>query len=67
MKLRTRLIIAAVAALVLATGPGSLIAQSGCGIPPIAPIPPIGCKKLVAQCVCDEKGKNCHYVFICQK
>lgn len=35
-------------------------ANFGCGIPPI---PPIGCR--VGPCVCDQRGQNCRYQFIC--
>jgi len=31
-----------------------------CGIPPMAPL---GCK--VGACVCDSRGQNCHWTFIC--
>lgn len=36
------------------------IAQASC---PLPPIPPLGCK--VGPCVCDQRGQNCHYEFIC--
>jgi hypothetical protein len=28
-----------------------------------APFPPLGCK--VGSCVCDSRGQNCHWTFIC--
>lgn len=41
--------------------------QSGCGLVPLKPLVPIGCRDLVAQCVCDENGQNCHWVWVCVK
>ena len=38
----------------------------GCGIQPIKPIPPIGCKDVTPQCVCDQNG-NCHWEWVCVK
>jgi hypothetical protein len=35
-------------------------ANMSCGIPPI---PPIGCH--VGPCVCDARGMDCHYEFVC--
>ena len=37
-----------------------------CGIKPIRPIPPIGCRsEMVAQCVCDSNGQNCNWQWVC--
>jgi hypothetical protein len=36
-----------------------------CGIVPIKPIVPIGCKDLVAVCHCDQSGYNCRWVWEC--
>ncbi len=36
-----------------------------CGIIPIKPIPPIGCKDLRPECQCDSNGRNCKWVWIC--
>lgn len=38
-----------------------------CGLTPLKPLKPIGCKDLVASCVCDEDGKNCRYIWVCVK
>ncbi|MCC6344277.1 MAG: hypothetical protein IT166_18900 [Bryobacterales bacterium] len=55
-------------ALALAAGVGnSTLAAAGCGIKPIKPITPIGCKDLVAQCTCDAQGNRCHWQWICVK
>ena len=43
----------------------SAIGQIGCGITPIKPIPPIGCKDLRPQCECDAYGHDCHIVWVC--
>jgi hypothetical protein len=37
-----------------------------CGIKPIKPIPPIGCRDLVAQCVVDGRG-NASWQWVCLK
>ncbi len=39
---------------------------ASCGITPIKPIPPIGCRDLVPVCSCDSRG-NCAYSWICVK
>jgi hypothetical protein len=38
-----------------------------CGVVPVKPVVPVGCKDLVAECVCDDKGHNCKYVWKCVK
>jgi hypothetical protein len=39
-------------------------ANEGCSIEPIKPLPPVGCKDLIAQCVCDAKAE-CHWQWVC--
>ncbi len=53
----------ATAALVAPSMPVN--AQSGCGLKPLKPLIPLGCKDVVAQCTCDNRGKNCHWEWIC--
>lgn len=36
----------------------------GCGIVPIKPIPPIGCRDLRPECQCDSNN-NCRWVWVC--
>ena len=38
---------------------------SGCGLVPLKPLPPLGCRDLVPVCVCDEDGQNCHWTWQC--
>ena len=49
--------------------PGPVCAsQSGCGLPPLKPLPPLGCKDLVARCQCVETADgdlNCDWVWDC--
>jgi len=47
--------------------PMSVAEAAGCGIQPIKPIPPIGCKDLVAQCECvrTRQGLVCQWVWTC--
>lgn len=47
--------------------PESVCASGSCGIVPIKPIPPIGCRDLRPQCVCDGQGQNCYWTWICVK
>ena len=50
---------------------GVLIAEmstaASCGISPIKPIPPIGCRDLRLICNCDSAGQNCTYSWRCVK
>jgi hypothetical protein len=39
-------------------------APQGCN-QTIKPLTPLGCKDLVARCVCDSQGKNCHVEWGC--
>lgn len=48
-------------ALILA---GIIVAQI-CGIPPIPPIPSLGCKEMVPVCVCSSDGSRCWWAFQC--
>ena len=41
--------------------------SDGCGLEPLKPLVPLGCKDLKLQCTCDSKGKNCHWEWICVK
>lgn len=52
-------------ALLLIATAGAL--SAGCGIEPIKPIPPAGCKDVVAECICEANGRNCRYVWRCVK
>ncbi len=36
-----------------------------CGIMPIKPITPIGCRDLAPMCVCDLHGLSCHWQWVC--
>lgn len=35
-----------------------------CGIQPIPPVPPVGCRAMIPVCVCDADGE-CHWIFEC--
>ena len=43
-----------------------LTALLSCGIPPFPPIPPIGTTHCEKVCVCDQRGDNCHWEFVCE-
>lgn len=64
---RTTIIITMLAGLALAltSVTPSAVCAAGCGIKPIKPIPPIGCKDLEAQCECDEQGAKCKWTWRC--
>ncbi len=42
-------------------------AQSGCGLLPLKPLPPLGCKDLKPVCQCDKDGRNCAWRWNCVK
>ncbi len=52
------------AVLMLAAVGQSTVHAAGCGLRPLTPIAPIGCKRLAAECVCDSRG-NCDWQFVC--
>lgn len=60
-------LVAALIAVSLLAWPATPFAQSGCGVKPIKPIKPIGCKDLVPECQCDQNGRNCKWVWVCVK
>lgn len=35
-----------------------------CGLTPLKPLPPLGCKDLLAVCICDEQGR-CRWQWQC--
>lgn len=55
------------AAALLTAGSVTYTNAAGCGIVPIKPIPPVGCKDLKPECQCDERGQNCKWVWKCVK
>ena len=63
----TALALAATAAVALLIPPPAACQSGSCGIVPIRPITPIGCKDLKPECVCDSRGKNCQWVWKCVK
>jgi hypothetical protein len=52
----------------------AVVAQAGlvttavatCGVKPVRPVPPVGCRDLVAQCVVDSQG-NAAWQWVCVK
>ena len=40
-------------------------AEGGCGLPPLKPLPPLGCADLIAHCQFDENADNCRCVWEC--
>lgn len=64
-----RLIPVLLACLALAAaafvGPEPVCASGQCGIQPIKPIVPIGCRDVVPVCVCDANGRNCRWEWQC--
>lgn len=38
---------------------------TGCGLVPLKPLVPLGCKDLTPVCQCDAKGKNCRWGWVC--
>lgn len=46
--------------------PVEACAYSGCGMRPMKPMIPMGCRDLVAVCTCDERGQNCRWEWVCR-
>lgn len=47
--------------------PTVVLADGTCGLVPLKPLTPLGCKDLAPVCVCDSAGKNCRYSWVCVK
>ena len=45
--------------------PAEVASAGGCGLKPLKPLPPIGCKDLVAVCMCGTDGKTCQWEWQC--
>ncbi len=43
----------------------ALLLVAGCLFQPLKPLTPLGCRNLISVCVCDERGKNCHWEWQC--
>lgn len=52
---------------VSAGAPPAAAQYSGCGVKPVKPVLPVGCRDLRLECQCDERGRNCKWVWICVK
>lgn len=64
--MKRMLLIAAAAALLVGSHVPRVCA-GGCGPQPAKPANPPNCRDMQAQCVCDEKGANCRWVWVCSK
>ena len=42
------------------------VTGNGCGIEPLKPIVPLGCRDIYPECVCDQNG-NCVWRWVCVK
>ena len=60
-------ILCALTLLLCAIPTADVSARASCGVTPIKPIVPIGCDDLAARCVCDSKGNNCKWEWVCVK
>jgi hypothetical protein len=61
-----RVLLLLLSASLLSLSGGAVPCSAGqCGIVPIKPIPPIGCKDLTPVCVCDSNGTECHWEWVC--
>jgi hypothetical protein len=59
--MRSLLIISAIALLL---EPMQSAMAAGCGVAPLPPKLPVGCRGMQPTCVCDAAG-NCHWEFLC--
>jgi hypothetical protein len=62
-----RLLLLLIAMALLASLNGRAVYAQSCGVVPIKPVPPVGCKDLRPECVCDSNGQNCHWDWVCVK
>lgn len=46
-------------------GTYSASAQTSCGLQPLKPLAPMGCSDTIPSCVCDQRGGNCRWQFVC--
>lgn len=63
--IRTAIVSSLLLLALLLTGAPPCQAVNSCGLKPIKPVPPVGCRDLVAVCVCDSQGRNCHWEWHC--
>lgn len=49
----------------LAVGRARLASADGCGLLPLKPLPPLGCRDLEPVCECDASGRNCSWRWVC--
>lgn len=63
-----RAILLAITALLFMAGQTSVSAAS-CAIEPpsVKPVPPVGCKDMIHECICNSQGQNCQWVWVCVK
>jgi hypothetical protein len=45
--------------------PACAYVGQGCGIMPVKPVTPVGCRNLCASCQCDATGSVCNWVWNC--
>jgi hypothetical protein len=51
-------------AMILTLSSAGAALAAGCGTPPAAPKPPVGCSSLQPTCICDASGA-CRWNFVC--
>jgi hypothetical protein len=66
MKVCTALALASILALAGLVNAPPAAAAASCGLKPLKPLRPLGCRgELVAHCVCDSRGANCSWQWVC--
>jgi hypothetical protein len=43
------------------------VCAGGCGMKPMKPMVPMGCRDLAPVCMCDSRGDNCRWQWQCVK
>lgn len=61
----TLFVIAILVSMGLSSHGGAICAAEGCGLKPLKPLTPLGCKDLVPECRCDSQGRNCGWTWVC--
>ena len=52
--------------LLTVSAPEPVCANASCGLMPLKPLIPLGCKDITPQCQCDANG-SCAWVWVCVK
>lgn len=61
-----RFLLISTSILAFAIGPAP-ICGGDCGVMPVKPVVPVGCRDIKPACVCDAAGRKCAWQWRCVK